>query len=113
MKLSGGKRKQKSEGAQEYRKRRTLRCFCCLLLFCLFPVVFFSGCAVSGGNRGHAPATPKPVYEMPPRMTPKLYIDVSAWNENIDWAAVKNAGVSGAILRIARYNLEFDPYFDE
>ena len=100
--------------ARGYGKNSILRLFCCFFLFC-FTVFMLFGCASSGRNTGHsaATATSKPVYEMPPRMTPKLYIDVSAWNEEIDWTAVKESGVTGAILRIARYNLDMDPYFDE
>lgn len=91
--------------------RSALRCFVCGFLFCFIATVL-SGCAGIGGN-SDALQTPKPVYEMPDRLSsPQLYIDVSAWNAEIDWTAVKEAGVTGAILRIARYNLGIDPLFD-
>jgi len=49
--------------------------------------------------------------------TPMVGIDVSSWNEEIDWAKVKAAGVEFAIVRIFHHiadtpNYELDPYFE-
>ena len=106
---------QPRPGAGTGGRRALLRFFCSFFpAFCL--ILVCAGCGLfrnSAPPGGVSSRTPKPVYEMPPRTKPKLYLDVSSWNEEIDWAAVKEAGVSGVILRIARYNLEIDSRFDE
>ncbi len=51
-------------------------------------------------------------YDYPKMTEPFKMIDVSAWQEEIDWKAVAQSGVKGVILRLARYNLDKDEYFD-
>ena len=55
----------------------------------------------------------KKKYEMPEKAVAMKILDLSAWNEVTDWGKIKASGVDGVILRIARYNLGFDPKFDE
>ncbi|MBE7064222.1 MAG: hypothetical protein E7384_00180 [Ruminococcaceae bacterium] len=49
---------------------------------------------------------------LPKLIEPFRVIDVSAWQEDVDFKAVKESGVKGVILRLARYNMEKDGYFD-
>ena len=51
-------------------------------------------------------------YDFPEMTEPFKVIDVSAWQEEVDYAKVKESGVEGVIIRLARYNMDKDPYFD-
>jgi len=51
-------------------------------------------------------------YDMPELTEPFKVIDVSAWQEDVDFRAVAESGVKGVILRLARYNMDKDEYFD-
>lgn len=93
-----------------YKRSNAELKYCVAFAALCLVVLFLPGCAI--GCADNVSTTPKPVYEMPDRCEPRLYIDVSAWNESIDWAAVKSSGVTGAIIRISRYNIDIDPYFD-
>lgn len=54
----------------------------------------------------------KTEYDLPELKSPFKLIDVSAWQEEIDFKAVAESGVKGVIIRLARYNSEKDEYFD-
>lgn len=39
-------------------------------------------------------------------------IDISAWQENVDWQAVKDAGIEGVILKIGEHSHLDDMFVD-
>ena len=39
-------------------------------------------------------------------------IDISAWQENVDWQAVKEAGIEGVILKIGEHAHLDDMFID-
>ncbi|MBQ8827992.1 MAG: 1,4-beta-N-acetylmuramidase, partial [Clostridia bacterium] len=43
---------------------------------------------------------------------PYKVIDVSAWQGEIDWSAVAESGTDGVIIRLGRYDIEKDQYFE-
>lgn len=50
--------------------------------------------------------------DLPEMTTPYKVIDVSAWQEEIDFKAVSESGVKGVVMRLGRYNSDKDIYFD-
>lgn len=97
--------------------------FAVILIACILLV---SGCKEKEWNynsetnkaaaQNHIPFTGiEPVAEKPdlPKMTaPYKVIDVSAWQEEVDFKAVSDSGVKGVVIRLARYNSDKDVYFD-
>ena len=92
-------------------KKHSVRSICGLLALLLVitavaPALHFTASA----------AAPSAATE--PRLTtPLVGIDVSSWNREIDWAAVKDAGVDFAIVRMYHHiantpNYELDEYFE-
>lgn len=39
-------------------------------------------------------------------------IDISAWQENIDWKAVKNAGIEGVIIKLGEGTTLDEMFFE-
>lgn len=71
--------------------RRFLLLLCCLMM-CVFPAL---------------------AETFPPTSTPTLRgIDVSAWQRNIDWGAVKDSGVDIALIRSSEGESVVDAYFE-
>ncbi|MBQ8164492.1 MAG: glycoside hydrolase family 25 protein [Clostridia bacterium] len=66
--------------------------------------------------RNHKPFTgaisSDPEYDLPEMTEPFKVIDISAWQEKVDFKAVAESGVDGVILRLARYDMDKDTYFD-
>lgn len=42
----------------------------------------------------------------------ECYLDLSSWIDDVDFETIKENGVTGVILRLARYNLDKDESFD-
>ena len=85
------------------KENKLLRCICMLLalLFVISPASSFTAFAASGQRLS----------------VPMVGIDVSSWNEEIDWAKVKAAGVEFAIVRIFHHlkntpDYELDEQFE-
>ncbi len=109
-------------------KTRVARFFAAaLVLFILFSCAAFSaGCSVfrdaftkyleerSGKGKsdgGENEPEVKSIWGKP--LTQQIFADLSHWDEEVDFEAMRAGGVRGVILRIARYNLEIDEKFTE
>lgn len=51
-------------------------------------------------------------YDLPKMTSPYKVVDISAWQEEVDFKSVAESGVKGVVIRLARYNSDKDAYFD-